>query len=190
VGWGIFEYVPYCGYQIKKFTIDNLLQWDELREALEPIAARRLAKKRPPEALKILKKHCDDMEEAYINMDSSALGSADYHFHLCVVENCGNDCFSQLQTISNLSACFYFGKSILEINQNMYNFSVLQYDDEYPGDEDDFKKVYATTIESHREMSEAIFSGDAVGAEEKFRHHARHQVKIVERYIKMVSQFK
>ena len=187
VGWGLFEYVPYCGYQIKKFTVHNLLQWDELREALEPIAARRLAKNRPPKALKVLKKYCDDMEKAYEDMDRSALGTADYHFHLCVVEYCGNDCFSQLQTISNLAASFYFGSSILKGARGISEFRNSL---EGFNKDDDIKETFASTMRSHREMSGAIFSGDAEKAEKTFRIHARHQVKIVEKYIEMVTQFK
>jgi len=194
VGWGLFEYIPYRGYRIKKFTIYNLLQWDQLREAIEPIAARCLAKKCPQKISKKLKKYCEDMEEAYLNMDRVAFGKADYLFHLCVVEHCGNDYFSQLQTISNLSASFYFGKSILEVNQEVnqeaHNFSEFRYDLEHFNKEDDSARLFAATMDAHRKMSEAIFSGDAEGAEEMFRHHARCQVKIVERYITMITKFK
>ena len=190
VGWGLFEYVPYKGYQIKKFTVEHLLQWDEMREAIEPIAVRRLTKNRPPKALKLLKKYCDDMEEAYKNEDSLALGVADYHFHLCVVEHCGNDCFSQLQTISNLAASFYFGKSILELKHSIHNLSNLRYDFENLNQEDSFKERFFTTVDSHRKMSKAIFSGNAIEAEEIFRIHARHQVEIVSKYIDMITKFK
>lgn len=184
VGWGLFEYVPYKGYQVKRFTVHHLLQWDELREALEPIAARRLAKYQPPEALEVLKKYCNEMEEAYVNMDQAAFSKADYHFHLYVVEYCGNSSFSQLQTISNLAAGFYFGDSILKGINNIQEF---RYSLENFNKEENFQTAMFSTLKAHREMSEAIFSGDPVRAEETFRNHASCQVRHLEQYIDIIK---
>lgn len=36
VGMGILEYVPYCGYRTKCFTLQNMLEWYEIREGIEP----------------------------------------------------------------------------------------------------------------------------------------------------------
>lgn len=184
VGWGLFEYIPYKGYQIKNFTIHNLLQWDELREAIEPIAARRLAKYRPPEALKLLKKYCDDMEKAYNNIDEPALCKADFNFHSCIVEQCGNENFANLQAISNLAASFYLGTSIMEANRDIAGFpefcTVLRGSDK----KEDFKKLFLSTLVKHREMYELIYSGDAARAEDEFRIHTHNQVLLMERCIR------
>jgi DNA-binding GntR family transcriptional regulator len=186
VGWGLFEYVPYKGYQVKKFTVHNLLQWDELREALEPIAARRLAKYQPDKALELLRKHCKDMEEAYENMDEEAFAKADYNFHSNVIEYCGNSSFSQLQAISNLAAGFYFSESIL----NARNIQEFRYSLENFNKEENIQDGLFPTLKAHREMSEAIFSGDAMLAEETFRKHARCQVKKLEQYVDIIKPLK
>ena len=186
VGWGLFEYVPYKGYQVKNFTVHHLLQWDELREALEPIAARRLAKYRPPEALEILKECCDDMEQAYADMNKETFAKTDYHFHLYVIEHCGNSSFSQLQTISNLAASFYFADSIL----NAKNIQEFRYNLDNLNKEEDFRDELFSTLNAHRKMSEAIFSGNEELAEETFREHARCQVKKLEKYVDMIKILK
>ena len=186
VGWGLFEYVPYKGYQVKKFTINDLIQWDELREALEPIAARRLAKSRDPETLSELEKYYCDMKKAFDDMDKSAIYKADFHFHLCVVEHCGNYCFSQLQTVSNLAAGFYFGKSIMEANQDIQEFLDFEHELRSSNKKEDFQKLFGSTIDGHRKMYEAISTGDEALAEELFRHHAHNQVSLMERYIKVM----
>ena len=190
VGWGLFEYIPYRGYQIKNFSIHNLLQWDELREALEPIAARRLAKYRPTRALELLKKYYNDMEEAFANMDESALCRADFNFHSCVVEQCGNESFSHLQTVSNLAASFYFGMSIMEANQDVVRLSEFDSDLRGSGKREDFEKLFFSTLDGHREMYESIVSGDADKAEKIFRHHTHNQVILMEKYIKITCRDK
>ena len=34
IGWRLVEYVPYCGYRIRVFTLGDLRDWTELREAI------------------------------------------------------------------------------------------------------------------------------------------------------------
>ncbi len=43
IGWRLVEYIPYCGYRIRVFTLGDLRDWVETREGIEPIAARRVA---------------------------------------------------------------------------------------------------------------------------------------------------
>lgn len=190
VGWGLFEYIPYRGYQIKEFTVNHLIQWNELREAIEPIAARRLARSRPPEAMKQLKNHYDAMVIAYNNQDKDGISKADLGFHTCVVEYCGNDSFSHLQMIGNMATCFYLGRSIFEANRTLIEFADFQLGLRYSDKKEDFQKLFASTLEGHKELYEAIFTGDAVRAEALFRDHAHMQVINMEKYVEALNMHK
>ena len=57
VGWDIVEYLPFRGYRIRNLSLRDLLEWYELREAIEPIAARRLALIRSRKVVAELEKH-------------------------------------------------------------------------------------------------------------------------------------
>ncbi len=190
VGWGLFEYIPYRGYQMKEFTADHLIQWNELREAIEPIAARRLAQTRPPEVLKQLKQYNDDMEKAFNNMDRDGMYKADLGFHSCVVEHCGNDNFSHLQTVSNLAVSFYLGKSLMEANHAIVEIAAFRSELRKSDKREDFLKLFYSTLEYHQELYEAIASGDAVKAENGFRIHAHNQVVNMENYVEALKMHK
>ncbi len=190
VGWGLFEYIPYRGYQMKEFTVDHLIQWNELREAIEPIAARRLAKTRPPEVLKQLKQYNDDMEQAFNNMDRDGIFKADLGFHSCVVEHCGNENFSRLQTISNLAVSFYLGKSLAEANHTVTEITIFQRDLRKSVKKEDFEELFGTTLEGHKELYEAIYTGNQAEAEDMFRIHAHNQVENMEKYVEALNMHK
>ena len=184
VGWGLFEYIPYRGYQVKKFTIDDLLQWSELREAIEPIAARRIAKSQFPKALAVLEHYHKILLKAYDEEDLEEIYSADYHFHMSVVEQCKNTQFSQLQTISNHAAIFFFGRSMYETNLSLHKLANI---DEQPGgDSQNVKEKFRGTISSHIEMLNAIRDGDAEKAEKTFKIHAAAQSLRIEKYHEII----
>ncbi len=183
VGWGIFEYVPYCGYRVCKFSSQDILEWYEMREALEPIAARRLARARPRDVL-VMMEHCLlDQEKAMAEHNHFESSIADMNFHLAVIDNCGNRRFCHLQNTSYLAASFFFNKlNQLPAHYEVAESTIKYLPPNYTKAEFD-SKANELTINKHREMFEAIKNGNVDIAEALFREHARNQVQNVENMI-------
>ncbi len=190
VGWDIFEYIPYCGYRLRKFTLYDFLEWREMREAIEPLAARRLAASRPPEVLKELEKYLVEFEKeaASGNRDNQKLTMLDLSFHLAVVENCGNRRFSYMQTVGYFIAQFFFDK----IGETNLALQVSNSTNQHlrPGfSEQDYKDLnMKLTIDKHREMLAHIKNGREVEAERSFREHAADQVHNLKKVIEYLNQ--
>jgi DNA-binding GntR family transcriptional regulator len=177
IGWGIVEYKPYCGYSVREITIYDLLESFEVREAIEPIAARRIAQVRPVEVLKKLACYVAKMKESMAAGDGTMAGRYDSKFHLTVINNCGNRNFSRMQNISSMITTFYFnsfGKDEFYRHNVPSNTSKFL-DEDFTDEEFDYlnKKL---TLEMHCKMLHKLQTGDADGAEQDFRKHAKIQV--------------
>jgi len=175
VGWGIVEYKPYCGYKIRKFSIYDLLECYEMREALEPVAAYRLAQVRPPEILTMLEEYLVKLEKAVLadNKEQGAL--YDSKFHLSVIEHCGNKSFARMQNISNLAATFYINSPADKFRHIVQN-GTSQFLGESFTDQEYKDLNIKLTIDMHRKMLESLQSGNVKEAENLFREHAHIQV--------------
>jgi DNA-binding GntR family transcriptional regulator len=176
VGWGIVEYIPYCGYKIRDFTIYDLLECYELREALEPIAAWRIAQTRPQKVISQLESYIENFEQAEKEGDRNKVNRYDYQFHLAVIENCGNRCFARMQSMANFATAFFFSSNVGE-----YRFTVKNHTSQMLGDnytEIEYNELNSKlTIEMHRRMLNSLKEGHADEAEKLFREHAHIQVE-------------
>ena len=159
VAMNVFEYVPFCGYKAKKINIRSLIQWYELRVAIEPAACRRLALRRPEAVIAQLKEYnlCEE-KEAPLPDDSDALKIDsrtyyDFMFHHTIVSSCGNAFFAQIQdSILLMLPFFRFGgfEKMLAPAQDSVN---------------------ADTIKAHNQIISAIENGDAAAAEKECQVH-------------------
>lgn len=175
IGWGVVEYVPYCGYRIRSFTLRDLLNWHELREAIEPIAARNFAELDSPEAVATLKRCLEEEEETAPCRDLKRAWEADLKFHMSIVNNCGNSRFS-----SPALLCYFFVlfKVNLEMLQKLdREVPSLTYSAEQaaPGKEEYFENQVEGRGR-HREIFEAIRSGRADRARTLLWEHVNGQV--------------
>lgn len=180
IGWGVVEYKPYCGYRIRKITIYDLLDFYEVREAIEPIAARAIAQTRPRKVL-------EKLEYYFVKMEEASKGKAENNndlklysskFHLTVVNNCGNRNFAHMQNISNIIATFYFNSIA---TNTFYRHNVLNTTASFLGEnftDNEYHELNTKlTIDMHRKMIESLKSGNAEEAEKLFRELAYAQVK-------------
>ena len=175
VGWGIVEYKAYCGYKIHEFSIYDLLECYEMREALEPIAAYRLAQMRPPKVLAMLENFIDKLEAAILSGNREQAALYDSKFHLSMIEYCGNKSFARMQSIANLSTTFYFSSEMEQYKHLVKNHTTQFLNDEFTDQE--YKELnIKLTIDMHQNMLESLQSGNAKEAEELFREHAHIQV--------------
>ncbi len=190
VGWGIFEYIPYCGYRVRNFTAQDMLEWVEMREAIEPIAARRLARVRPPKVLAEMELALSRQAEAVKINSIAKLRNADIDFHLAVVRHCGNRRFEQLQSVSYLSAAFLFNTANRLPSRYQVSTDTIQHLPSNYTREEFENKANELTLECHRRMWEAIRSGNAAEAENLFREHAHIQVENMENTIMYYGHMK
>jgi DNA-binding GntR family transcriptional regulator len=176
VGWGIVEYKPYCGYKVRRFSIYDLLESYEMREAIEPIAAWRLAQTCPPEVTAKLEDYLVKFENAVLAGDSEKAFFYDSKFHISIVEYCGNKSFARMQSIANLSTTFYFGSEIKQYKHLVRNHTNALLNENFTDDEyNELNKKL--TIDMHRKMLDSIKMGKAEEAEQLFREHAHIQVE-------------
>ena len=164
VGVSIVEYIPYCGYRMRDFTPRDLLEWYEFREGIEPIAARRLAVARPPEAIASLEQALKEMEDAIGSGDEAAIFQSDRSFHLALVGSCGNHIFSRLHNTLYLATLFV----------NNVKFSKVQ----------EISLINAYTLAVHGEILRCIKAGLADASEAIVRDHIHRHV---EKYTKLLG---
>jgi len=177
VGAGLLEYQPYCGYRAREYTLRDLLEWYELREAVEPIAARRLARARPKAVLTEIAAALAAMVEALLADDIDAAKRFDLDFHCSMVSGCGNRSFAQVEVISRIMMTMCF-KRCDELKYRAP--STLRHLDHIPTRDEFEEKDRCLTIEKHQEIYNAIARGDVRAAERSAQEHASDQVRNME----------
>ena len=177
-GMGIVEYTPFCGYQVKTFTLRDILEWYEIREAIEPIAARRLAGIRPSAVLKELGNYIVTMEEAINASEKEKATEFDLKFHLTVINKCGNSAFSRINKLAYIPSLLFMKSSgkIFKQYYNVPNSTNELFNNDYSYEEYEELGI-KLTIDMHRKMFDSIRHGDSQKAEALFRLHASRLVK-------------
>ncbi len=188
VGWDIFEYTPFCGYHLRNFSLEDLLEWCEMREAIEPIAVRRLSRTRPPEVIAELHK-CVDEFDAELNGEcrQDVLATLDFKFHNTIVENCGSRSFNHMHYTGNCMA-FYFAVSM--------SSGKIVFDGHVPLDggkifdiyKDGSNKSNRFAAYKHREILDYMEQGKEHEAEESCRAHNREPRWCIENILKNMNQ--
>ncbi len=172
VGWDVVEYVPYCGYRVKDFTLHDILAWSELREGIEPIAARRLALTRATGVGGMLRALVEEQDQAMAAGNYEVAGKADMRFHMAIVEHCGNQRFASPSNLCYFSVLFRLSVRVC----NELFFEILRTEKKYKEHNDSLKDFNDFNNEltrvNHHEILDAILAGNAGIAEERSRYHA------------------
>jgi len=184
VGWNLVTYVPYCGYRMKDLTPYCILEWLELREALEPLAARRLARSRPADVLEKLEQCNHAMVKGFQDGADGVIAKNDMAFHLLVIEHCGNSLFQHyhmaLPFIGDWYARVYNDENMLFLFEEERDSEKIS-----ASDAEAFKRnSIVGTLNHHRILLGHIRAGHADEAEAEFREHTASQVRSFERMIK------
>lgn len=183
VGWGLVQYTPYCGYKIKEFTIYDVLEWQELREAIEPIAARKLAESPSLSVIERLEECLEKEKEAFETNDRDKASYCDLMFHSTVITSCGNKRFAQMQNVSYLAATLYLNEHKFDRKNMDLQGRVLSRPIEEHSEEELKNLTKSLTLEWHGKMLDAIKNRNPEEAEELFRTHARIQVGYAQKAI-------
>ena len=170
VGWGIVEYLPYRGYQLRKFTIYDLLESYEIREAIVPVAAWRLAQACPPKVMRYLEDVVKKLETALLEQKKEQTVYYCSQFHIGVIENCGNKSFARFQNICSIAMSFY-SFSAFEQYHNLLRSNAKM--DNIDLDDERFVMERAKmVIDAHWKLLDSIKSGDPDLAERCFKQHS------------------
>ena len=184
IGWRLVEYVPYCGYRIRVFTLGDLRDWVETREGIEPIAARRLAVRGLTPAEK--KELRSLLDKTMIPMagrnDPNDLLRDDMAFHYAIIRMSGNCRFNEPGL-----AGFY--NSALA-HHHRYLWTLLSYTNtpvrsEYPDIDSYFAATESATNRSHNLILQALETQDYIAAEAHVRLHCHSQTQNIYDAIKL-----
>lgn len=96
----LIESIPRRGYYVTKIDPDILIDAFECREALEGIAARRVAQNITKEQLKYL----NSLFKKFINVEEinvSEYVESDQQFHNTIMKICGNQIINKLELLEN-----------------------------------------------------------------------------------------
>ena len=185
VGWGIVEYVSYCGFRIRDFTLADLRDWMELRDAVESTAARRLATERPEKPLGDLKRLLEQAEAAFRDGDHARFNRLDCDFHLDIIRASGNRKFTS-PAILCYTAVLLSGYHQREMSQMDMALGIGEFDPFEPvhGNYEEYL-VYneGQCCLRHKDILLSIFRGDPDSAERLVHAHVRMSIKRMQRAI-------
>ena len=103
VGWGIVENIPYRGFAVREFTVNEYFDWFRLRLAIEPLAARELAERRPREVLRRLH-DCCELEKQLLELgDNDRFADVNLDFHRTIITECGITQFAKPAVLACLA---------------------------------------------------------------------------------------
>ncbi len=186
IGWRLVEYVPYCGYRIRVFTLGDLRDWVETREGIEPVAARRVAARGLTPAEKdelrgLLAKICRPTAQRH---DSNDLLRDDMAFHYAIVRMSGNCRFNEPGFTG-------FYNSVLA-HHHRFLWTLLSYidnpeRDNYPNLDAYFAATEADTARSHQLILQALETQDPLAAEAHVRQHCASQTRGLLRAIALLG---
>lgn len=148
----LVDYKPNCGYRCRTFGIQDVVEVWELREAIEPVAARGLASQRTPAVLATLEQSLAEYRVAVAGGDAKAGWQADKKFHFSIVEGSGNRRFAEI-----------YGRFSIEVVFMPWPFG---HDTHEPSGEG-----IRATIEMHEEIFDLIVRGKTLKAQSLVAEH-------------------
>lgn len=138
----------------RKFSIDLLLEFTQVRLAIEPQAAEFAALRSDEEAMDRIDATIDRMDAAALGDDDPLL--SDIAFHVAVLEASGNRFFMQLEDLVDTA---------LRIS--------IRFTNQYKG-------VVLADVDAHRKVAQAIRSGDAKLASDAMRAMLSEALELIQ----------
>jgi DNA-binding FadR family transcriptional regulator len=139
----------------RKFTTALLLEFVQMRLAIEPMAAFLAARRADPEAIAEIFAALDRMKAVHLGKDDPL--TTDIAFHVAVLKASGNRFVSQMQDLS---------KAALRTSIHLTNLN---------------KGVHQANVADHQRVADAIRSGDAEGASQAMREMMLEVLSLIEK---------
>jgi GntR family transcriptional regulator, vanillate catabolism transcriptional regulator len=148
--------------EVVDYSTEEILELYEVREVLDGLAARLLAKRgMTPDVALHLEQLLDEMEAAREPYDAGRYGPAHSAFHTHIVEECGNHRLQAFLPMIRMSANLLGRRVVASIAD----------------DPIDTESILIVAREQHRAIFDAIKSGDGRSAEATARRHIRSTMK-------------
>ncbi|WP_025140640.1 GntR family transcriptional regulator [Achromobacter sp. DH1f] len=109
---GLMVELPTGGYQLRKFTHQELTALYRCRAALESAATREFAQAGDPAALKALEQVLQDTDEAIAGADLPRAFDLNTQFHQVIIEGCGNGFIKDMLASLQRMIRFYRGNAL------------------------------------------------------------------------------
>ncbi|WP_306369209.1 GntR family transcriptional regulator [Nocardiopsis sp. CC223A] len=93
---GLIVLVPRQGAMVAGWSREDIVHLFEVREELEPLAARLAAAKRSEDDLRLMRRRLDEAARALDAGDDSATAAANAGFHRAVLGACGNPLLQEM----------------------------------------------------------------------------------------------
>lgn len=142
----LVESIPRRGMFVKKIDLKQIKDAFECREAIEGIAARRVATQIQAKDLKALKKIFEPFTADRDNIDEEAYRKADREFHNLILHLSGNEILIKMDVTSNVLVRTYTQGLVRNPSE---------------------------TLDEHIGIIQAIELGDGDMAEKRIREHSR-----------------
>lgn len=184
IGWGVVEYVPYCGYRVRNFTLGDILDWHEMREAVEPIAARNLAEQQTPETVAALERLLYEIRDAAEAHDSVRAAESDMKFHLTLVSGSGNARFNSPAFLCSYSVLFKINLKFVRCLNRQVPELVHNIPPKLVAGGTDNQLYFARWKDWHSGIFNAIRDGRCKDAEAEARLHTTEQVGRIKKIIR------
>lgn len=146
----LVESIPRRGIFVKKIDFKQIKDAFECREAIEGIAARRVANQIQAKDLKALKRIFDPFLSNRDSIDKDAYGKADREFHNMILQLSGNEILIKMDVTSNVLVRTYTQGLVRDPSE---------------------------TLDEHIGIIQAIELGDGDMAEKRIREHSRKSSK-------------
>lgn len=152
---GLVETVPNHGARVRKMSWAEITEIYEIREALEVLAVRSLAEKKPgPELIAQLQAACDARRRAETIID---LELADLQLHRQILHACGK------QLIASILESRFILVTSFRLSRDMIARRIPEHDGQVD--------------QEHEQMIAAIAAGDADRAGQIMQGHIHHAVE-------------
>lgn len=148
---GLVEIIPRVGTCVTKPTEKEIMELFTLKEALEGLAAALLAERGDVQELQELIRAMEDMEKAVRSGNIDGYVEANDHFHDAILKGSGNS-----------KLLFHFNLLINQLPYKRFVYITL-----------DQPKRLEKSVEEHRQIVDAIQSGNSQLAEQRMREHVR-----------------
>lgn len=153
---GLVRIIPRSGAQVAQISEKELEDVLEVRRSLDALSAKLACRRMTDADRKKLREACQHFEDVTLEGDSVAIAEADVAFHDVIVEASGN-------------------RRLIEIIHNLAD-QMYRYRFEYIKDDANYEQL----IREHRQLTEAIATGDEdTAVQVSHRHIDRQEAAIL-----------
>lgn len=122
---GLLETKPHVGSRVIGISVANVKDMLQMREYLEPLAARLAAKNSTPEIIEALKLAYEHSKASAAKKDAAAYSAANRSFHAIILQACGNIYLQKM--LEELLEIDKRTRMIFQINSQIIPKSMLEH---------------------------------------------------------------